>query len=70
VLVERARMAVYDASGPIYAVLAEPLATCAGPIGRLGPLGTAGENARLREENERLRRWQSVALALDAENQR
>ena len=29
-----------------------------------------GENARLREENERLRRWQSIALALDAENQR
>jgi rod shape-determining protein MreC len=28
------------------------------------------DNARLREENERLRRWQSVALALDAENQR
>ena len=28
------------------------------------------ENARLRDENERLRRWQSVALALDAENQR
>ncbi len=28
------------------------------------------ENVRLRDENERLRRWQSVALALDAENQR
>jgi rod shape-determining protein MreC len=28
------------------------------------------ENARLRAENEQLRRWQSVALALDAENQR
>ena len=28
------------------------------------------ENARLRDENERLRRWQSIALALDAENQR
>ena len=26
------------------------------------------ENRRLREENERLRRWQAVALALDAEN--
>jgi len=25
---------------------------------------------KLREENERLRRWQSIALALDAENQR
>jgi rod shape-determining protein MreC len=28
------------------------------------------ENARLRAENEKLRRWQSIALALDAENQR
>ena len=30
----------------------------------------SAENARLREENEQLRRWQSIALALDAENQR
>ena len=33
-------------------------------------LSLKDENARLREENERLRRWQSIALALDAENQR
>src|SRR5690606_11860902 len=28
------------------------------------------ENARLREENERLRRWHAVALSLEAENTR
>ena len=28
------------------------------------------DNARLRDENDRLRRWQSVALTLDSENQR
>jgi rod shape-determining protein MreC len=28
------------------------------------------EDAKLRAENEKLRRWQSIALALDAENQR
>jgi rod shape-determining protein MreC len=70
VLVERARVAVYDASAPIYAALAQP-------IGRLhrataevsGLWELREENARLHDENERLRRWQSVALTLDAENQ-
>jgi rod shape-determining protein MreC len=35
-------------------------------IRRLGRL--SADNARLREENEALRRWQGVAMALDAEN--
>ena len=38
--------------------------------GATGLWDIRAENARLREENERLRRWQSIALALDAENQR
>ena len=38
--------------------------------GATGLWDVRAENARLREENERLRRWQSIALALDAENQR
>ncbi len=32
--------------------------------------GMRAENTRLREENEYLRRWQAIALALDAENAR
>ena len=69
-LAERARMGLADALAPIYAVLSEP-------IGRAREVATGfaelvsvrGDNVRLRDENERLRRWQSIALALDAENQ-
>jgi rod shape-determining protein MreC len=71
ILVERARIAVYDASAPIYAALAEPLGDVRKAIADVVALwGLRDENARLREENERLRHWQSVALTLDAENQR
>jgi len=70
VLVERARIAVYDASAPIYAALAEPIGQLHGAIAEVAGLWELREeNARLRDENERLRRWQSVALTLDAENQ-
>ena len=68
-LAERARMAVADALAPIYAALAEPLSVVHRGIEGVGHVATLYEdNARLREENDRLRRWQSVALALDAEN--
>jgi rod shape-determining protein MreC len=71
VLVERARIAVYDASAPIYAALAEPLDQINKTVTEISGLwGLRDENARLREENERLRRWQSIALTLDSENQR
>ncbi|MBN8902747.1 MAG: rod shape-determining protein MreC [Rhodospirillales bacterium] len=70
-LAERARMALADALAPIYAVLAEPLGNVRAGLQDVGELWSLrAENARLREENERLRKWQSVALALDAENQR
>lgn len=70
-LAERARMALADFLAPIYAFVA-------GPLGAIRASGTdvsnlialTAENARLRQENERLRQWQSVALALDAENRR
>jgi len=70
-LAERARTALADSLAPIYTVLASPL-------GRLHIAVTEAvnlwdmrdENARLRDENEKLRRWQTIALALDAENQR
>src|SRR5580700_2693282 len=68
-LAERARMALADALAPIYGVLAEPLATVRGVIANAEDIVTLyQDNARLRDENERLLRWQAVALALDAEN--
>ena len=71
ILVERARIAVYDASAPIYAALAEPLGHLnKGITGVVGLWGLRDENAHLRDENEQLRRWQSIALTLDSENRR
>ena len=68
-LAERARMALADALAPIYGVLARPLASVHAALDAAqGLLTTTEDNARLRAENERLRHWQSVALALDAEN--
>ena len=68
-LAERARMALADTLSPIYGVLAEPLATVRMGFDNVRNLMTVfADNARLREENERLRKWQAVALALDAEN--
>jgi rod shape-determining protein MreC len=68
-LAERTRMALADALAPIYGVLAEPLANLRTAIDEVGDIVTIyRDNARLREENEQLRRWQAVALALDAEN--
>ena len=68
-LAERARMTVADALAPIYAALAEPLSVVHRGIEGVQNLTTVyDDNARLRAENEQLRRWQSVALALDAEN--
>jgi rod shape-determining protein MreC len=68
-LAERARMALADALAPIYGVLAEPLGNLRGAIDNGERVFTlVEENARLREENEQLRRWQAVALALDTEN--
>jgi rod shape-determining protein MreC len=68
-LAERARMAVADALAPIFGLVAEPVATAHRVIDEAETLvDIRAENARLRDENERLRQWQAVALALDAEN--
>jgi rod shape-determining protein MreC len=70
-LAERARMVLADALAPIYAALARPLADARDTVAVTTTLwDIREENARLREENDQLRRWQSIALALDAENQR
>jgi rod shape-determining protein MreC len=70
-LAERAHMALADALAPIYAALAPPLADLREAVNNAtGLWDLTAENARLRDENERLRRWESIALTLDAENQR
>jgi len=70
-LAERARMGLADALPPIYAALAQPLGRVHDAFNATtGLWDLRTENASLREENERLLRWQSIALALDAENQR
>jgi rod shape-determining protein MreC len=70
-LAERARITLADGLVPIYAVLAAPLARAHTVIAETVMLwDMRAENDRLRAENEKLRRWQSIALALDAENQR
>jgi rod shape-determining protein MreC len=69
VVAERIRMALGDALTPIYALLAEPAARLHDVADSARHVLTlASENARLREENEQLRKWQAIALALDAEN--
>jgi len=68
-LTERTRMALADALAPIFAVMAEPVAAVHRTVADAEDLlGVRAENARLKAENEQLRRWHAVALALDAEN--
>jgi rod shape-determining protein MreC len=68
---EKARSMLADSLAPIYRMLADPLDRARSTWNEASDLLTMrDENARLRAENEQLRRWQSVALALDAENQR
>jgi rod shape-determining protein MreC len=70
-LAERMRMALADGLAPIYATLAGPLDQIQATVADAAALwNVRNENIHLREENEKLRRWQSIALALDAENQR
>lgn len=69
VLVERARMALADTLAPLFGMAAEPLATVQRAKDEVsGLMSLRADNLRLQAENENLRRWQAVALALDAEN--
>jgi rod shape-determining protein MreC len=70
-LAERARVALGDSLVPIYVVLSEPLAQVRAAVTGVSDLwDMRAENARLRDENVRLRQWQATALALDAEDRR
>ncbi len=69
VLVERLRTQLADVVVPLYAVLSRPIGTVRDAIAEVrGLILLRSENARLREDNERLRRWYDRALALEAEN--
>lgn len=68
---DRARMALADALTPIYSGLTGPYARARRVIGEIRYLvDLQAANARLRAENAELKRWQAVALALEAENER
>ena len=68
-LAERVRMALADALAPIFGIVSEPIARVHEAVADAGDLLTLREdNARLKAENERLRQWPAVAIALDAEN--
>jgi rod shape-determining protein MreC len=69
VLVERARMTVADLLAPLYIVAAQPIGAVRHVAAEAhGLINLRQEAARLREENDRLHRWQAAALALEAEN--
>jgi rod shape-determining protein MreC len=68
-LIERARMALADALSPIWGAVQQPFSAVRDTVAEAQTLwNIRTENARLTEENERLRRWQATALALEAEN--
>ncbi|MFC3126332.1 rod shape-determining protein MreC [Pseudoroseomonas globiformis] len=68
-IVERLRMAVADTLAPIYGLAAQPVTAVRETWQSLGEWrDMRAENARLREENDRLHRWQAAALSLQAEN--
>lgn len=68
-IIERARTAVTDALVPILDALSRPVSTVNEMADQMSSLKDLhAENARLREENERLLQWQSAARKLELEN--
>ena len=68
-IAERARILLADLLSPVYAAFAEPARAVRNLVAEVpGLIALREENAQLRAENERLRRWQAAALALEAEN--
>ncbi len=68
-IAERARILLADLLSPVYAAFAEPARAVRNLVAEVPELiALREENAQLRAENERLRRWQAAALALEAEN--
>jgi rod shape-determining protein MreC len=68
--VDRARGLLLDVVAPFYEAMSRPADTIAGTLADIrGFWQLRTENARLREEVERLERWHEVARKLDAENE-
>lgn len=68
-LAERARMLLADGLAPIWGALQQPIAAGRAVVAEVAALPALHtDNADLRAENERLRRWHAAALALEAEN--
>ncbi len=66
---ERARMSTADALAPIYAALATPLTAARALATNMASWRALHrENVQLSKENDRLRRWYDIAMALDSEN--
>ncbi len=69
VIAEQARESLGDSLAPLYATLATPIGRMQQALSSVGEVFVlARDNAELRKENRELRKWQAIALALDAEN--
>jgi len=69
-VMERVRASVSDAVAPVLEVLSRPVSSMDRAVDELTALSAVRvENARLREENQRLIEWQSTARKLSSENQ-
>ncbi len=67
--VERARLGIIDAFTPILDVVSRPVSAANAVVRDIGELiELRTELARVKEENERLLQWQTVARRLEAEN--
>jgi rod shape-determining protein MreC len=70
-LFDRVRALFADSASPVLKIVSEPVAAIDGVIEQMrGAVHLYGENARLRQENERLLQWQQAAQSLAVENTR
>jgi len=68
-LIERVRLVVEDTAAPVLDVMSRPAAAIARLVDSVRDIARIrADNVRLKEENERLLHWQTVARRLDVEN--
>ncbi len=68
-MIEQVRVTAADAAAPLLEALAQPVATGTQALDDVSTLATVfAENARLKEENARLRAWYEASRQLEAEN--